>query len=66
MTETSTASQILATLNSNEGSNIWQEVIYDLLTGEEWDSADDSGADTFDHDGVTFRYEPSLGEWVTA
>lgn len=21
--------------------------------------------DVFRHDGVTFRYEPSLGEWVT-
>lgn len=58
-----TKSQILEALNSYAGENLWQDVIYDMLTGEEWDAAPDS-ADEFRHDGETYRYEPSLGQWI--
>ena len=55
--------EILEALNTYQGENIWQDVIYDMLTGEEWDAAPDS-ADEFEHDGITYRHEPSLGKWV--
>ena len=55
--------EILEALNSYKGGNIWQDVIYDMITGEEWDVELDS-ADEFEHDGIIYRHEPSLGKWV--
>ena len=43
--------EILEALNSYKGGNIWQDVIYDMITGEEWDVELDS-ADEFEHDGI--------------
>ena len=57
-----TKSEILEALNSYKGGNIWQDVIYDMLTGEEWDAA--PHWDAFEHDGITYRHEPSLGKWI--
>ena len=58
-----TKSEILEALNSYKGGNIWQDVIYDMITGEEWDVELDS-ADEFEHDGITYRHEAGLGKWV--
>lgn len=59
MTET----EILDRLNAYEGDNIWTDVLYEILTDDEYEAAPDS-MDRFTH-GIDYRYEPSLGEWVT-
>lgn len=45
-------------------NNIWQDVIYPLLTGDEWDAAPDS-SDRFSHDGIEYWWEPSTHQWET-
>ena len=60
MTET----EVLDRLNAYEGDNIWADVLYHVLTEDEYDRPPDS-MDRFTHDGIAYRYEPSLGEWVT-
>ena len=61
---TNTAS-VLERLNDYTGDNIWQDVIYDLLTAEEWEAAPaDAASSQFQHGGVNYRYEPSYGEWI--
>lgn len=39
---------------AGSANNIWQDVIYPLLTGEEWDAAPDTG-ESFSHDGIHYR-----------
>ena len=56
--------RILGRLNAYEGDNIWTDVLYHVLTEDEYEAAPDS-MDRFTHDGIAYRYEPSLGEWVT-
>lgn len=59
---------ILVKLNAYSGDNlhnIWQDVIYDLLTPEEWEAAPDT-SDQFTHNGVTYRLDPLFGDWRVA
>lgn len=55
------ADQTLARLNAYQGENIWQDIIYDLLTSEEWDAAPDT-SDRFIHNGVEYRHNE--GRWT--
>lgn len=56
--------RILGRLNAYEGDNIWTDVLYEILTDDEYEAAPDS-MDRFTHDDIDYRYEPSRGQWVT-
>lgn len=59
-----TPASLREALNEYEGENVWQDILYGALSADEYESAPDS-MDRFTHDGIAYRYEPSLGEWVT-
>lgn len=63
----SDATAVLYALNHYGGDNPWGQIVYRLPGFDEQatDAIDTGQSDRFVADGITYRYEPTAGGWVT-